>query len=836
MSTGTGNRGTLAQFGVPLSKAGYEVIWIPKGRKGPVYDNWETLPTNEAIVTGWATNGRADANVGVRTKFTPAVDIDILDAAMAKQLHAWCLKNIGPAPSRIGRAPKVLLVYATDAPFKKRNLQFQLPDGSKQKIEVLGEGQQFVAYGLHPDTGKHYVWTSKLGLSDIETYELTVLTPEHIDALFDEAEKLARAKGWKVLQRTGHVAQSEDDDELGLENYQPTGTFTEQELTEALAYLDPDAGYDRWLQVGQALHHQFEGAEEGFNLWDKWSERSLEYDYDELRAKWESFSDIRSGKVITAKSIIHWAKEAKQKVAGDIFDSVLADIEACETVVDLTGPLLMRSIGKRIDATLVDTVIEKIKARARILGSKLSTPVLRKTLKIAMRQDRSKALPPWCASYVYVVQDDKFYDQVKHQRLSDRAFNALHNRRIQQVGEEAPNATRFVLDTLELPVVDTYTYLPGHLPIVDIDGSTAVNVYNDAGVPAVPSLLSDEEEHAVALVKAHFEMLFPNQRERELLLSYLAYTVQHLDRRVTWAPLIYGGEGAGKTFFFELMRNVLGSSNAMPVSAKQLQQQFTGWAEGNRMVVFEEIRLTGHNRFDVLESLKPLLTNRTVDVRRMHTDTYSVINVTNYLLFTNYEDALPISNGDRRYFILATSLISKDEIRAFNAANPKYFTCLFSAIDRCPGAILGWLQEMPLHPEFHPNGNAPETESKDIMRESSQDDEYDDLEALIERAPRWDVCSDLLSVTSLKDLVSDMAFGDDMEARPIVLPPAPRMKPVLRQLGFAYLGRARTGAAGKQGRNASQHRYYSRNPAAIKKTGLQEFVLARLAEDDFSFN
>jgi len=348
--------------------------------------------------------------------------------------------------------------------------------------------------------------------------------------------------------------------------------------------------------------------------------------------------------------------------------------------------------------------------------------------------------------------------------------------------------------------------------------------------------LSEEEEHALALVKAHVAMLFPDQRERELLLSYLAYTVQHLDRRITWAPLIYGGEGAGKTFFFELMRNVLGNSNAMPVSAKQLQQQFTGWAEGNRLVVFEEIRLTGHNRFDVLESLKPLLTNRTVDVRRMHTDTYSVINVTNYLLFTNYEDALPLSNGDRRYFILATSLITKEEIRAFNDANPKYFTRLFSAIDRFPGAILGWLQEMPLHPDFKPNGNAPETASKNVMRESSQDDEFDDLEALIASAPRWDICSDLLSVASLRDFLTDNGFSEDA-GRTASMPPPPRVKPVLRQLGFSYLGRARPGPAGRDGSASPQHRYYSRNPGLIrKKGGLQKFVLDRLADDDLSFN
>lgn len=843
MSVRTGNHGTLAQHGVPLSKAGFEVIWIPKGTKGPVAEKWQTMTTNETVVAAWAANGKADANVGIRTTNTPAVDIDLLDAELVGALEAWCLHHIGAAPTRVGRAPKTLLVYATDKPFRKMQITFRPPDfkaGDKpQKIEVLGEGQQFVAYGLHPDTKKNYEWTSKVGLSDMETYELTTITPAQVEALFDEAIRLTKVKGWKVTQRTGGVqaAEPSDDDDLqGLENYQPTGTFTEEELTDALAYLDPDAGYDRWLQIGQGLHHQYEAGEDGFAIWEKWSERSMEYDYDELRAKWESFSDQRNGRVVTAKSIIHWAKEGKTKVAGDLFDAVLAEIDACTTLVELTGPVLMKSIGKQIDGTMVDTMIEKIKQKAKELGSKLSTPTIRKTLKTAMRKDRSKSLPAWCANYVYVAQDDKFYDQIKHRRISDRGFNAMHNRRIATDGEEAPNATRFALDTLELTVVDTYTYMPGHLPIIDVDGASSVNTYNDSGVPAVPSLLSDEEETAIKLVQEHFAMVFPDLREREILLSYLAYTVQHLDQRVTWAPLIYGGEGAGKTFFFEMMRNVLGASNAMPVSAKQLQQQFTGWAEGNRLVVFEEIRLTGHNRYDVLESLKPLITNQTVDVRRMQTDTYSVHNVTNYLLFTNYEDALPISDGDRRYFILATSLISKDEIVAFNNAHPKYFTRLFYAINAHAGAILGWLQELPMHPEFRQKGNAPDTVSKRIMKESSHDDEFDDLDELIRTSKQWDVCGELLSLTSLKARVSLLVF-DDEDQSSAVMPAPVRVKTVMRQLGFSYVGRARPGRAGKQGTATPQHRYYSRTPGQIKKAGgLQKYVLDRLDADDFSFN
>ena len=50
-----------------------------------------------------------------------------------------------PRPLRIGKAPKRLLVYRTAAPFK----------GIKRHpLEVLCLGQQFVAYAVHPETGR----------------------------------------------------------------------------------------------------------------------------------------------------------------------------------------------------------------------------------------------------------------------------------------------------------------------------------------------------------------------------------------------------------------------------------------------------------------------------------------------------------------------------------------------------------------------------------------------------------------------------------------------------------------------------------------------------------
>ena len=59
---------------------------------------------------------------------------------------------------RIGKAPKRAILFRTDAPFKKIQEFLISPDGSKEKIELLGDGQQLIVDGIHPDTGKPYAW------------------------------------------------------------------------------------------------------------------------------------------------------------------------------------------------------------------------------------------------------------------------------------------------------------------------------------------------------------------------------------------------------------------------------------------------------------------------------------------------------------------------------------------------------------------------------------------------------------------------------------------------------------------------------------------------------
>jgi hypothetical protein len=101
-------------------------------------------------------------NTGVLTRLAPGFDIDILDedcaVAIERRLRAE-FEDDYRFLVRFGRLPKRLVPFRTDEPFDKILVKLIAPDGSTgQRIEVLGDGQQAVVNGIHPDTGKPHDW------------------------------------------------------------------------------------------------------------------------------------------------------------------------------------------------------------------------------------------------------------------------------------------------------------------------------------------------------------------------------------------------------------------------------------------------------------------------------------------------------------------------------------------------------------------------------------------------------------------------------------------------------------------------------------------------------
>jgi hypothetical protein len=171
---------------------------IPCIGKVPAIDSWNTkLTTNDAEIDLWGKLYPDARSTGALTRFMPTVDIDILipDAAAAVE-HLVRTRNeeFGDILVRFGNSPKRAIPLRTDQPFKKMKIPLIAPDGSTgQKIEILGDGQQVIVHGIHPDTKRPYGWfgrtpfeTPLANLPQIQEHDAKELLADSIDLLVKE--------------------------------------------------------------------------------------------------------------------------------------------------------------------------------------------------------------------------------------------------------------------------------------------------------------------------------------------------------------------------------------------------------------------------------------------------------------------------------------------------------------------------------------------------------------------------------------------------------------------------------------------------------------------------
>jgi hypothetical protein len=169
---------------------------IPVNGKRPQIKGWQQLSPTRASIDAWERGHSDHANTGILTGEVVAIDVDAPDPTVAEKLIAELLKLPGAmqAPCRTGRAPKCLFIFRASEPRKKVATPVYLINGKKCQIEVLGSGQQFVAYGIHPETEKPYTWASGDPMS-VPFNDLPLIATDHIDGYLAAAEAILAELG-----------------------------------------------------------------------------------------------------------------------------------------------------------------------------------------------------------------------------------------------------------------------------------------------------------------------------------------------------------------------------------------------------------------------------------------------------------------------------------------------------------------------------------------------------------------------------------------------------------------------------------------------------------------
>ncbi len=375
-------------FVAPLVEACFAVHWLHPREKRPYGNDWAKRPV--ATLDKLRETYRRDNNVGVRLGrwsevaglYLHVLDIDIRNDDLEDEAFER-LERLFPGQD-MDRLPMVRsgsggasrhLYLLTDRAFASKKLAHSATkhvdaQGKKHwdwEIELFGTGKQVaMPPSIHPDTGAPYTWEREF---DLDLLDMGVADVFPSELLAGKAMEDAQAEA---------MAADDEDSLLALARTSPPLGLTEEsawDILRALPLDDHCEDRDGWLKVGMALHHEFEGAEEGFNLWCEFSQQSDRYDPADQERVWKSFRSDR-GETIT----MGFYRKVVQEEGLDfsLCQKALLDISRYR-------PALLEAAKYELMAAEQEVVIGVLKAKAQAEGLEVGKPAIKRDLNAAHR-------------------------------------------------------------------------------------------------------------------------------------------------------------------------------------------------------------------------------------------------------------------------------------------------------------------------------------------------------------------------------------------------------------------------------------------------------------------
>ena len=257
------------------------------------------------------------------------------------------------------------------------------------------------------------------------------------------------------------------------------------------------------------------------------------------------------------------------------------------------------------------------------------------------------------------------------------------------------------------PVADSTCFRP-NLPfgaIITDEGRTFVNTYMPIQVPSSPGDVTPWLLHLAKMV--------PVERDRNVMIAYMASVVQRPGVKLPWAMLLQGVEGNGKSLStIDVLERAAGKRYSHRPNASDLGNKFTGWIPGKTFIGVDEIYVK--DRRDVLDALKILITGHRVELQGKGSDQFTGDNCANFFFLTNHKDAVAKTDRERRYCVIFSAQQEREDLERDGMTGDYFDQYRGWLMTEGYDHIVDYLQNYAIPVELDPAGRcnrAPETAS-----------------------------------------------------------------------------------------------------------------------------
>ena len=714
--------GFLESHGPKLQKRLYNLVPIAQGKKAPNLKRWQTFESSPVLVKAWINKYKGTAaGVGILTAQFPAIDIDVEDEEIVDKVFEFIKSRHDVAFYRQGQPPRLLIPFRLggNPAFRKlASAKYADEFDVEHRVEVLAEGQQYVAYHTHPDTHQPYTWFDPTGLPcdgpiALSSQRLPTLSLGEAEDVIDYFQELAEntAGFRRVTSRksSGHI---DPDDPFASVPAEPLD-LSDAKIKAVMKKMQRHEAvddYDGWLKVGAALHHQFEGAPEGLELFDEWSSVSPSYQgFADCETKWESFSKSRGNGMVTFASVLQMAKDikgvAEPKPQTDDLDDDwgtnddgydkgenardhIADVRQAE----FDAAKRSSDIGV-YEADVIDTMDDDdfLERFVHGPGGKVYD------LQMAANVDPMK-LDDFKNYFAEQCEERVVYDSKGEPKLDGDGYEKTKMVSLAQVWQRSKYRHRVIGEV----------FRPGAGRLL---GPTGARVINRCHIPPVDMDLEIDEER-LEIWQEHIDYLFPVEKERDWFHKWIAISLQFPQKRCPVTPLhISLAHRTGRGFVVKVLRALIGKHNITKAKIESMvgerKSQYTDYLNRSLFCFVEEV-YDGKKRYGITDEMRDILTEDSLNLNLKYgsNGTYDVF--CNFFMMSNHADALVLPPDDERIHVLTGPTKSR---------GPQWFDQLYAWLEDPENIwhLRAWYHQMEVKwaaPEFQ---NAPRTEGRERM-------------------------------------------------------------------------------------------------------------------------
>lgn len=473
----------------------------------------------------------------------------------------------------------------------------------------------------------------------------------------------------------------------------------------------------------------------------------------------------------------------------DKADALMVEVDECQTEFDMHDQVIPRVRAAGIPVAFHEKLVQAVQRKLSFWNAKMPIAQLRNLLfPPAARGLNVGQLPDWAKDYVFVLTGDHFFNTANGMQVTMVGFQAAYGK-LMPLNDNGrrENAAEKCLHFWDMPVVDRVGYRPDQPATYEWDGLKYANNYSPSSIPKTATQYGPVGIAGIEAFQNHlYDMCGKRADVFYQLLWWMAHNVQQPGKKIRWSPIVKGIHGDGKTLITTILRAAMGFRNVSTTGNATLTNSggFNDWAHGAAVNVIEEIMLTGKQRHQLYNAMKEFISNDVVNINAKGVKTYSTWNCTNHWANTNQNDAVPMEQGDRRWFVVFTPWEDKEAMfRYCGFASAEAWKTRTDAMDRAwryaPDELRAWFLSIQIPATFDIDGDAPMTPEKLKMTYSSKDDAESITEQLLEDGAVG-VCVNVVSSAALSTALKLKAVAGDFE-----VPQGWAMNHMLTRLGYS---------------------------------------------------